>query len=64
MAMMMAMQLFATADGTYKSIISEYTLLPDGGITQKVSKVLKYNTHYSFFTLFKGRTIAYSTSFA
>ena len=61
--MMMAMQLFATADGTYKSIISEYTLLPDGGITQKVSKVLKYNTHYSFFTLFGETFVVYNSEY-
>lgn len=59
----MAMQLFATADGTYKSIISEYTLSPDGGITQKVSKVLKYNTHYSFFTLFGETFVVYNSEY-
>ena len=41
LAIMFAIQLFAAADGTYKKIIDEYTLTTDGGITQKVTKVLR-----------------------
>lgn len=63
MAMMIAMQLSAAADGTYKSIISEYTLSADGGITQKVSKVLKYNTHHSFFKLFGETFVVFNPEF-
>ena len=62
-AMMLAMQLFAVADGTYKSIISEYTLTPDGSIKQRVSKVLKYNTHHSFFKLFGETFIVYNSDY-
>ncbi len=61
--MMLAMQLFAVADGTYKSIISEYTLAPDGGIKQRVSKVLKYNTHHSFFKLFGETFVVYNSDY-
>lgn len=61
MAMMLALQLFAAADGTYKSIISEYTLASDGSIKQRVSKVLKYNTHHSFFKLFGETFVVYNS---
>ncbi len=61
--MMLALQLFAVADGTYKSIISEYTLAPDGGIKQRVSKVLKYNTHHSFFKLFGETFVVYNSEY-
>ncbi len=63
MAMMLAIQLFAAADGTYKKIINEYTLTADGGITQKVTKVLCYNTHYSFFTLFGETFVVYNPEY-
>ena len=62
-AIIFAMQLFAAADGTYKSIVSEYTLAPDGGITQRVSKVLKYNTHHSFFSLFGETFVVYNSEY-
>lgn len=61
--MIFALQLFAAADGTYKSIVSEYTLAPDGGITQRVSKVLKYNTHHSFFSLFGETFVVYNSEY-
>ena len=61
--MVLALQLFAIADGTYKSIISEYTLAPDGGIEQRVSKVLKYNTHHSFFKLFGETFVVYNSEY-
>ena len=63
MAMMLAMQLNATVDGTYKSIVSEYTLGTDGSITQRVSKVLKYNTHHSFFKLFGETFVIYNPEY-
>ncbi|MBQ5706428.1 MAG: hypothetical protein IIV73_07440, partial [Bacteroidaceae bacterium] len=62
-AMIFAIQLFAAADGTYKSIVSEYTLAPDGAITQRVSKVLKYNTHHSFFSLFGETFVVYNSEY-
>lgn len=52
MAVLFAVQLSAVCDATYRNIVSEYTLLPDGGIKQHVKKVLVYNTHHSFFKLF------------
>ena len=61
--MMLALQLFAAADGTYKSIISEYTLAPDGGIKQRISKVLRYNTHHSFFKLFGETFVVYNSEY-
>ena len=61
--MAFAMQLFAAVDGTYKTIISEYTLAADGSITQKVKKVLKHNTHYSFFSLFGETFIVYNSEY-
>ena len=61
--MMIAMQLSAAADGTYKSIVSEYTLATDGSITQRVSKILKYNTHHSFFSLFGETFVVYNPEF-
>ena len=61
--MMLAIQLSAAADGTFKSIVSEYTLAPDGSITQRVSKVLKYNTHHSFFSLFGETFVVYNPEF-
>ena len=63
LAMMFAIQLFAAADGTYKKIINEYTLTTDGGITQKVTKVLRYNTHHSFFTLFGETFVVYNPEY-
>lgn len=63
MAMMFAMQMFAVADGTYKSIISEYTLAADGTMTQRVKKVLKYNTHHSFFSLFGETFVVFNPEF-
>ena len=60
---MLAIQLSAAADGTFKSIVSEYTLAPDGSITQRVSKVLKYNTHHSFFSLFGETFVVYNPEF-
>lgn len=62
-AMIFAIQLFAAADGTYKSIVSEYTLASDGAITQRVSKVLKYNTHHSFFSLFGETFVVYNSEY-
>ena len=63
LAIMFAIQLFAAADGTYKKIINEYTLTTDGGITQKVTKVLRYNTHHSFFTLFGETFVVYNPEY-
>ena len=60
---MFAIQLFAAADGTYKKIIDEYTLTADGGITQKVTKVLRHNTHHSFFTLFGETFVVYNPEY-
>ena len=61
--MMLALQLCATTDGTYKNIISEYTLAADGGIKQRVSKILKYNTHHSFFKLFGETFVVYNSEY-
>lgn len=63
LAIMFAIQLFAAADGTYKKIIDEYTLTADGGITQKVTKVLRHNTHHSFFTLFGETFVVYNPEY-
>ena len=63
LAIMFAIQLFAAADGTYKKIIDEYTLTTDGGITQKVTKVLRHNTHHSFFTLFGETFVVYNPEY-
>ena len=63
LARLFAIQLFATADGTYKKIIDEYTLTADGGITQKVTKVLRHNTPHSFFTLFGETFVVYNPEY-
>lgn len=52
-----------TTDATIKKVKETYTLDADGSISYNYSKVMTYNTHYSFFSLFGETFVVYNPEY-
>ena len=62
-ALMSSLALDAQTDATLKKVSETYTLNTDGSIEHNYSKVMSYNTHYSFFSLFGETFVVYNPEY-
>lgn len=60
---MSSLTLNAQTDATIKKVSETYTLNTDGSIDYNYSKVMSYNTHYSFFSLFGETFVVYNPEY-
>lgn len=58
-----SLALNAQTDATLKKVSETYTLNTDGSIDYNYSKVMSYNTHYSFFSLFGETFVVYNPEY-
>lgn len=53
----------AQTDATLDKVVESYTLNEDGSIEQNYQKVMRYHTHYSFFSLFGETFVVYNPEY-
>lgn len=62
-AFMTAFTASAQTDATLNKVSETYTLNTDGSMEYNYSKVMTYNTHYSFFSLFGETFVVYNPEY-